>query len=430
MFLRSFKLFVAALTAALLSVACGNGEPAPAPTGVLVSAGESSATVTWNMVDGVEYWLFFGPSSVTPATTATMQGWFGLPGGNVVLKVSSPYTVTGLFNGTNYSFSINARTNGGPGGPGSAPVTTTPRIAGASWQAGSAVSAAPDLRSVSYGATTATTTAVAVNTYVAAGTGGAIYSSPDGATWSAVNYASSANINAGAYFGTFKLVGDGGLVLLSSDAATWTPQTSGTTQNLYAIASNSLNLNVAVGANGTIISSADGITWTAATNSGTTQDLYAVTYAAYNTGLWLAVGAGGTMVQSTDGLTWTGVASNTQADLRGIVYGTIAATSTSTSTVVLSTSEFVAIGAGGTVVSSSDGASWAVQTLPGSGNLNAITYGTQYVTVGAGGNIFISADGVSWTPTASATSQNLYAVARGALAYSAVGAAGTNLLSK
>ena len=432
MFLRSFKLFVAALTAALLSVACGNGEPAPAPTGVLVSAGESSATVTWNMVDGVEYWLFFGPSSVTPTTTATMQGWFGLPFGNVILKASSPYTVTGLVNGTSYSFSINARTNGGPGGPGSAPVTTTPRIAGATWQAGSAVSAATDLRSVSYGATTATTTAVSVKTYVAAGTGGAIYSSPDGATWSAVNYASSANINAGAYFGTFKLVGDGGLVLLSSDASTWTSEVSGTNQNLYAIASNSINLNVAVGAKGTIISSVDGVTWTPAYSSGTTQDLYAVTYAAYNTGLWLAVGAGGAMVQSTDGLTWTSVPSNTQADLRGIVYGTIASssTSTSTSTVVLSTSEFVAVGAGGTVLSSSDGASWTVQTLPGSGNLNAITCGTQYVTVGAGGNIFISADGVSWTTTASATSQNLYAVARGGLAYSAVGAAGTNLLSK
>ncbi|MEI6733638.1 MAG: fibronectin type III domain-containing protein [Comamonadaceae bacterium] len=428
MFLRSFKLFVAALTAALLSVACGNGEPAPAPTAVAVSAGESSATVSWNMTDGVEYWVFFGPSSVTPATTATMQGWFGLPLGNVILKASSPYTVTGLLNGTNYSFSINARTNGGPGGPGSAAVTTAPRIAGANWQAASAVSAAPDLRSVSFGTTTATTTTVSVNSYVAAGAGGAIYSSPDGATWSAVNYASSANINAGAYFGTFKLVGDGGLVLLSSDAAAWTPQTSGTTQNLYAIASNSINLNVAVGANGTIISSVDGVTWTPASSSGTTRDLYAVAYSAYNNGLWLAVGAGGTMVQSTDGLTWTSVASNTQADLRAIAYGAIV--STSTDGVITATSAFVAVGASGTLLSSADGANWSAQTLPGAGGLNAVVYGTQFVTVGAGGKIFISVDGINWTPATSATSQNLYAVARGSLSYSAVGAAGTNLLSK
>ncbi|MEI7537502.1 MAG: hypothetical protein WCJ76_09835, partial [Comamonadaceae bacterium] len=424
----SFKLFVAALTAALLSVACGNGEPGPAPTGLVVSAGESSATVSWNMTDGVEYWLFFGPSSVTPTTTSSMQGWFGLPGGNVLLKATSPYTVTGLANGLNYSFSVNARTNGGPGGPGSTAVTTTPRIAGANWQAASTVSAATDLRSVNYGATTATTTTGSVNTYVAAGTGGAIYSSPDGATWSAANYGGSGNINAGAYFGTFKLVGDGGLVLLSSDATTWTAEVSGTTQNLYAIASNSLNLNVAVGANGTIISSVDGVTWTPATNSGTTRDLYAVTYAAYGSGLWLAVGAGGAMVQSTDGLTWTSVASNTLADLRSIAYGTQLLTSTTG--VTTATSQFVVVGAAGSVLSSTDGATWSTQTLAGAGNLNAVTYGAQYVAVGAGGKTFISADGASWTATTPVTSQNLYAVARGALAYSAVGAAGTNLLSK
>ncbi len=428
MFLRSFKLFVAALTAALLSVACGNGEPGPAPTGLVVSAGESSATVSWNMTDGVEYWLFFGPSSVTPTTTSSMQGWFGLPGGNVLLKATSPYTVTGLANGLNYSFSVNARTNGGPGGPGSTAVTTTPRIAGANWQAASTVSAATDLRSVNYGATTATTTTGSVNTYVAAGTGGAIYSSPDGATWSAANYGGSGNINAGAYFGTFKLVGDGGLVLLSSDATTWTAEVSGTTQNLYAIASNSLNLNVAVGANGTIISSVDGVTWTPATNSGTTRDLYAVTYAAYGSGLWLAVGAGGAMVQSTDGLTWTSVASNTLADLRSIAYGTQLLTSTTG--VTTATSQFVVVGAAGSVLSSTDGATWSTQTLTGAGNLNAVTYGAQYVAVGAGGKIFISADGASWTATTTVTSQNLYAVARGTLSYSAVGAAGTNLLSK
>ena len=430
MFLRSFRLFVAALAAALvlLSVGCGNGEPAPAPTGLAVSAGEASATVSWDMTDGVEYWLFFGPSSIAPTTTSSMQGWFGLPGGNVLLKATSPYVVTGLPDGLSYSFSVNARTNGGPGGPGSTAVTVTPRIAGTSWLAGSTVPATTDLRSVTFGATTGTTTTVPVNTYVAAGTGGAIYSSLDGATWSAVNGASSRNINAAAYFGTFKLVGDDGLVLLSSDAASWTAQTSGTTQNLYAIASNSLNLNVAVGANGTIISSVDGITWTAATSSGTTRDLYGVTYAAYGTGLWLAVGAGGTMVQSTDALTWSSVASNSLADLRGITYGTML--STSTAGVITATSEFVAVGAAGTVLSSADGANWSTQTLAGAGTLHAVTYGTQYVAVGASGKVFISADGVNWTPAAPVTSQNLYAVTRGALSYSAVGAAGTNLLSK
>jgi hypothetical protein len=183
-----------------------------------------------------------------------------------------------------------------------------------------------------------------------------------------------------------------------------------------------------VGANGTIISSADGINWTAATSSGTTRDLYAVTYAAYGSGLWLAVGAGGTMVQSTDGLTWTSVASNTLTDLRSIAYGT--QLSTSTTGVLTATSQFVVVGAAGSVLSSADGASWSARTLAGAGDLNAVTYGAQYVAVGAGGKIFISADGASWTATTPVTSQNLYAVARGTITYSAVGAAGTNLLSK
>ncbi len=422
MTLRFFKLFVATLFAALMTVACGNDAPAPAPTGLAVSANESGVTVTWDMNDGVEYWLFFGPSSLVPATTASMQSWFGLPGGNVLLKVSSPFVVTGLANGASYSFSVNARTNGGPGGPGATPVAATPRLAGATWSAASAISGGNNLRSVTYGATTLTASATSVSTFVAAGTGGAVYSSLDGTSWNAVNYASAGNINGAAYFGTFKLVGDGGLVLLSSDAATWTAQTSATTQNLYAITSNNLNLNVAVGANGTIITSVDGITWTAASNTATTRDLYAVVYTTYNGGTWLAVGAGGTMVQSSDGLTWTNVISKTLADLRGISYGV-----TSLSTLATA---FVAVGASGTVLTSTDGANWTLQTLPGANALNAVTYGMQFVTVGAAGNIFYSTDGVSWTLAPAASNQNLYAVARGDLLYSAVGAAGSNLLSR
>ena len=134
------------------------------------------------------------------------------------------------------------------------------------------------------------------------------------------------------------------------------------------------------------------------------------------------------MVQSTDGLTWTSVASNTLTDLRSIAYGT--QLSTSTTGVLTATSQFVVVGAAGSVLSSADGASWSTKTLAGAGDLNAVTYGAQYVAVGAGGKIFISADGASWTATTPVTSQNLYAVARGTITYSAVGAAGTNLLSK
>jgi hypothetical protein len=424
MLLRSFKLFVAALMVALLSVACnGAGEPAAAPTGLAVNVGESQVTISWNMVDGVEYWLFFGPSSLTPTSTpASMQGWFGVPGGNVFLKASSPYVLSGLINDLSYSFSVNGRINGGPGGPGATPVVVTPRLAGSNWTVGAPVTGAADLYGVTYGATTATTSTASINTYVAAGSGGAVYTSLDGAKWSVPIATGGRDINAAAYFGTFKLVGDGGLVLLSTDAANWTTQTSGTAQNLYAIASNYLNLNVAVGANGTIITSPDGVTWTPAANSATSRDLHAVNYSPLNGGIWLAVGAGGTMVQSTDGLTWQNVTTNTLADLYGITYGI---------TSILTGSAAVAVvGTSGTVLTTADGNTWTVQTLPGAPTLNAVTFGTQFVTVGAGGAIFVSGDALNWTLTPSGSAQDLYAVARGALSYSAVGVAGNNLLSK
>lgn len=431
MFLRSFKLLAATLIAGLILVSCG-GDSAPAPTGLRVMTGDSTATVSWDMVDGVEYWLFFGPTSVAPTDTTSMQKWIGLPGGNVLLKVSSPYLVTGLVNGIPYSFSVNGRTGGGPGGSGAAPASAISRIAGATWVAGPANSSGShDLHSVTYGSSVTTTTLTSTiyvtattttTTYVAAGLGGAMYSSPDGATWSAINYATSNNLNGASYFGTYKLVGDSGVVLVSSDAISWTAQPTPTTKNLYAIASNGINLNVAVGAGGTIITSPDGVTWSLAANSATSSDLYAVTYSAYNSGTWVAVGAGGTIVESTDGLTWHSVASNTVADLRGVAYGA--------STSAVGATTLVAVGDSGTLLSSTDGSNWVAQVLHGVTALNAVIYGNQFVTVGSGGNIFISTDGLAWTLTPPATNKDLYAVVHGLYLYSAVGAAGTNLLAK
>jgi hypothetical protein len=425
MFFRSFKLFLAGLMTALL-LACGSGEPAPAPTGLTVSAGESSATLTWDMVSGVEYWAFFAPTSIAPLDVGSMQSWFGLPGGNVLLKVTSPYVVQGLANGTRYTFSINGRIDGGPGGSGATPVTATPRIAGSAWTAGTAAGS-QDLRSVTYGTVTNTSTAVVTPTYVAVGAAGTLFSSPDGAAWSAINYATSSNLNGANFLGNYKVVGDGGLVLTSTDSVTWTRQTSGTTQNLYAIASNGVSLNVAVGAAGTILSSSDGITWTAASNSATTRDLYAVNYSSYNSGTWVAVGAGGTIVTSSDGLTWKNVGSGVTTDLRGIAnLATVSTTGTITAT-------FVAVGAAGTVIGSTDAATWTSQTLSGvSANLNAVLYGSQFVAVGAGGNILYSTDGLSWTAAATtpANGSDLLALTHGPDRYLAVGVAGTNLLSK
>lgn len=425
MILHLFKLFASMLVAAMLLVACGGGgDSAPAPTGVTVTAKESTATVTWNMQDGVEYWLFYGPTSVAPTDTSTMHGWIGLPGGSVLLNVSSPLVISGLVNGTSYSFSLNGRTGGGPGGPGSTPVSATPVIAGATWTVGTAVSPAANLRAVTYGPVGGTGTV-----FVSAGEGGAMYSSVDGATWSAITSVTSNRLNGASFFGSYKLVGDAGTVLTSADGLSWTTRTSGTVQNLYAIASNNVNLNVAVGANGTIIASADGVTWVAATSSATVRDLFGVSYGIVNgVGTWVAVGAGGTLVTSTDGLTWHSVNSGTALDLQGVSYGAVMTTSGTTTT---TTTTFVTVGASGTVLSSTDAATWTARTPPAAVDLKAVAHGTQFVAVGNGGNIFTSLDGVTWVASsATGITSNLLAMARGALNYSAVGDAGTNLMAR
>lgn len=405
MFLRTFKLFTAAWLTLLLLVACGGGSSAPAATGLTAKATDSAVTVSWDVVPGVEYWVFYGPTSIAPKTTSSMGSWIGLAGGGSKINATPPYVVSGLVNGTNYSFSVNGRTDSGPGGPGAIPVTATPLPAGSTWAAGPNAGS-NDLRSAMFG-----------TSYVAAGANGAMFSSLDGTTWSTINYATSTNWNGASFFGSYKLVGDAGAVLTSADAVTWTAQASGTGENLYAIASNSSNLNVAVGANGTIITSSDGVTWSPASKSpATTKSFYGVTYSTYNGGTWVAVGAAGTMYESADGLTWHSVTSTTSNDLRGITYGA---------------SAFVAVGASGTVLSSVDGATWTARTAPVTIDLKAVLYSTQFVAVGAGGNVVISTDGSTWTASAATgTSANLNAVARGTLANLAVGALGTNLLAK
>lgn len=414
MSLRFFRVWMAALVVAVLSVACGGGSSAPAPSGLTAVAGETTVTVTWTMDAGVEYWLYVAPTSVAPTNNSSMHNWFGLTGGTVLMKVSSPYVVSGLTNGTSYSFSVNGRTGGGPGGPGAPTVSATPRLAGSSWTLGTPVTSAsvPDFNSLTLG-----------GSYVAAGNAGALYSSTNGTSWTAITPApTTANLNGVSYLGTYKVVGNGGVIFTSSDAATWTARTSNTSNNLRAIASNGVNLSVAVGDLGTIRTSADGISWIERT-SGTINNLYAVTFSTYNGGSWIAVGAGGTIVTSPDGLVWTDTG-HAGVDLRGIASGLNASGSAIT---------LVAVGANGTALSSTDTSTWTAHTLTGvrTNTMNAVAYGTQFVSVGDGGMTYVSTDGTTWTQaTPTATTSNLTAVVRGPLVYVAVGATGTNLLAK
>jgi len=392
--------------AGCLSSAFELGNSAAPPTNVTVIPGDASATVTWTGAPNVQYWLFAAmASSVTP------ENWNSLPDGRALINVSSPLLVTGLINGSTYSFTLNGRENKGPGGAGSPSIAIVPRPAGGSWTAGAPL--AGDLRATAFG-----------TLFIAVGAQGALYTSPDFNAWTPMAWTSKTlplatptELYAALYTGAVYVVaGANGVLMTSPDAVTWTAQNTGTTKTLYGVASNGLGGYVAVGEQGTVVVSSDGLKWTAV-NSGTTQDLFGVTY---GNGLYVVAGAQGTLLSSGDTSTWTVMSSNTSANLRGIAYGI---------NTILQTYEYVAVGAAGAVVISTDGTTWTTQTPLTSRNLNAVTYNRQFVIVGDAGTVITSVDGVAFQVRDSGTSNDLTAVAHNIYGLSAVGLAGTNLTS-
>jgi hypothetical protein len=129
-------------------------------------------------------------------------------------------------------------------------------------------------------------------------------------TWTNRLISTQVGFNQIAYNGTnlWVAVGSGGQLYRSSDGITWTQTTSGFSSNTIRDVAFGNNLWVAVGQNGTITTSTDGITWTARTSNMGSNQINAVAYA---NSVWVAVGAGGGgtntggITYSSDGITWT-----------------------------------------------------------------------------------------------------------------------------
>lgn len=409
-FIRATIIAVAA--GALAS--CGSGSSAPAPVGGLtVVPGDSHVTVTWNAEANVDYWLFYAPASSITATN-----WADIPGSRALQNVHSPLVVTGLTNGVTYSFAMNGRTKGGPGGPSTPSVSAVPRPAGETWSPGGTLGSS-DMRAIAFGTASGSTT----NSFVAAGLGGALYQSTDGTTWSAITPTSNADLHGAVYaLGRYIAVGAGGTIRFSTDIGNWTAAASSTTANLNAVAA-SAGMAVTVGDSGTIRFSSDGINWIAAANVPTTSNLYGVTYSSSN--LWIAVGAGGVLLTSTDGSNWSSVNSGTTADLRAVA---VLATFPN----LVATYTHVAVGAGGAIVRSTDGATWSAQPLGSAPELTALVAPSpaQFVAVGRGGVVMTSLDGITWLTRASGTTADLYGLIVAGNQYTAVGQGGVSIYSR
>ena len=91
-------------------------------------------------------------------------------------------------------------------------------------------------------------------------------------------------------------------------------------------------------------------------------------------------------------------------------------TTTTTDDTTTSSGLFVAVGASGTFLKSTDGTTWTEvnTTINGSSissSFNGVTYGgSTFVTVGPSGTILTSSDGTSWDNRTSGTTNNLYGV--------------------
>ena len=217
---------VAALAlAGLLSACGGSGDgPASAPTNVSVVAHDTYVTVSFDQQPGYTYWIFSAA-----ADSITRDNYLQFPSARLTWPATSPQVISGLTNGTTYSFIINATKGGSQAGPASASISAVPRIAGVNWTAGTAISGV-NVRGLAYG----------YANYIAVGNGGAIYKTADKGT-------------------------------------TWTATTSNVTDDLYGAVTGS-SLVMAVGAGGKVLTTTDATTWTVQTNAATTATLYGVTY--------------------------------------------------------------------------------------------------------------------------------------------------------
>ena len=456
MFPNRLKSALPALIAATLVSACGGGggSASAMPENFQVVEGDSQVTITWKQEAGVQYWLFYAPST----TDITVESWKKTAGalskiGDRGKGISSPYVITGLTNDKSYDFLLNGRTDGGEGGPTASLSPKTPRLSGSTWLTGKPLSSGTPLlsdklmRSLAYGLTAS---GASTYSYVAVGHGGKIYKTPDTdgeRSYGAIETTSTASVLQplnwtsptgtqvssgidlkGIVYATglakYIAVGTAGSVAYSSDINNWTTldsSTTATSNTLNAVANNGSSLVVAVGDNGTIRYSTDGTTWTAANaiTPATSANLYGVAYSAK--GEWVAVGDGGTVLTSTDGSNWT---ATTQS---GALKSVAAVTHVANSVI---TYAFVAVGSDGTVLTRTDDNAWTAETLAGS--FYAASAGSRLVAAGTSGAIFTcEIPCVSWAvpPTKPTTAETIYGLLNAQNTYTAVGSNSLSIYS-
>jgi hypothetical protein len=318
--------------------------------------------------------------------------------------------------------------------------------------------------------------------YVVVGQGGAISTSTDLSSWTSRTSGTANSLRSIAANGTYYIaVGDAGVTLYSTAGTSWGDASGATTNQLkWVIWSGSLF--VAVGASGTILTSTNGLSWTVRTsntsaainqvawsgaefvacrNGGFQRSTDGTAWSSVTvTGNWVSVKWDGAqfvaltstavVATSADGTSWTtqnaGITSQNISWLES-AFGSVWAVGnnlllesttsfTSHSVESFSSALFavaysagldrvVAVGSGGAVLYSDDGAgSWNLAKSGTSSNVsqNDVVWGnSEYLLVGTSYSAK-SSDGVSWT-AAVTSSTDFYGVVWDGTQYVAVGTA-------
>jgi len=219
--------------------------------------------------------------------------------------------------------------------------------------------------------------------FIACGDAGALGSSPDGSAWSKLESGIDESLQDICYVGTstWVAVGVGGKVVQSTDnGANWAEVTSNTTETLFAVAANGLNV-VAVGDDGEVILSTDaGATWTQDSSSSSNQ-LSGVVWD-NDLSKWIIVGYGSTLLRYDGAGNFETGNVAVAVDLEGVAWAGLEGL-------------LIASGSGGTTITSINGLAWVEQE---SGTTSPFLYAVEYldlrfISVGDNGKIAYSSTG-------------------------------------
>jgi hypothetical protein len=435
--------FLAASLFALSGCAGKNDPPGEAPAGVTATPGDGVILMSWDQLSDLTYWIFYAPgTSVSPGEV-----------GSIALKNSvSPRAVIGLVNGTQYALVMNATNKDSAAGPKSQVVTATPRLAGDNWIRG-AVQGTQSLNALAFNGGTRYVT-VGDGTTIFAGDFNYGHTDPVGvAQWQipftppttvppAAPFPFATDFKAVIYNGAFFALGSNGAVATSGDGFNWAAQhivfPGVTGLNGLAFGDSTF---FAVGNGGQIYKTSD-LTqqWTQDT-SGTAEDLTSI---AVLNGSFFVTGSNGTLLQNNGNGIWSPIATGVTSTLRSTAFMPNAP-------VVPGSIRYVAVGDGGTILTSTDdtvATAWTpVAPTPLAQNLLGVTVGgatgTRFLAVGQGGAVVfgdsvindvttgvpVPVNPIQWAVPSQPPAGDFSSVHFFAGQYLAVGAAGANAVS-